>query len=102
MGKKSGSGSGINNPHHISEALRNNFWVTILIFLDAAQGWKKFGSRIRDKTSRIRKTGPNPSDEEKKSVDPDPTGQKVNGTNPEISEALLSIKLIRVQGSLPE
>jgi hypothetical protein len=45
MGKT--SGSGMNNPDHISES----FWVKILKFCDAAPGWIKFGS-IRDgKTS---------------------------------------------------
>ncbi len=29
MGKKSGSGSGINNPDHISESLETNVWVKI-------------------------------------------------------------------------
>jgi len=27
MGKKSGSGSGMNNPDHFSESLENIFWV---------------------------------------------------------------------------
>jgi hypothetical protein len=54
MGKKSGSGSGMNNPDHISESLDTIFWVKILKFFSADQGWKKFGSgmeeiRIRDK-----------------------------------------------------
>jgi hypothetical protein len=30
MGKKSGSGSGMNNPDHISESLETIFWVKIL------------------------------------------------------------------------
>jgi hypothetical protein len=49
MGKKSGSGSGMNNPNHISESLESIFWVNIL---DADPGWngiEKFGSGIRDK-----------------------------------------------------
>jgi hypothetical protein len=40
MGKKSGSGSGMNNP---------DFWVKILKFFDADPGRKKFGSGIWDK-----------------------------------------------------
>jgi hypothetical protein len=35
MGKKSGSGSGINNPNHISERLETIFWVKILKFFEA-------------------------------------------------------------------
>jgi hypothetical protein len=35
MGKKSGSGSGMNNPGHISESLETIFWVKILEFFDA-------------------------------------------------------------------
>ncbi len=52
MGKKSGSGSGINNPDHISESLETIFWTKILKFFkffDADPGWKKFGSGMRDK-----------------------------------------------------
>jgi hypothetical protein len=46
MGKKSGSGSGMNNPDHICESLETIFGVKILKFFDADPGWKKF--RIRD------------------------------------------------------
>jgi hypothetical protein len=58
MGKKSGSGSGMNNPDHISESLETIFRVKILKFFDADPGsgmeknrirdlgWKKFGSGI--------------------------------------------------------
>jgi hypothetical protein len=51
---KSGSGSGMNNPDHISESLETIFWVKILKFFDADPGWKICGSRmeknrIRDK-----------------------------------------------------
>jgi hypothetical protein len=53
--KKSGSVSGMNNPDHISEKLKNNFLVKILTFLDADPGWKKFGSGIRDKVLRDEK-----------------------------------------------
>ncbi len=60
LGKK--SGSGMNNPGHISESFETNFWVKVLQFFlqffDADPGWKKLGSRIRDGTngclSRIR------------------------------------------------
>jgi hypothetical protein len=40
MGKKSGSGSGMKNPDHISECLetRTIFWVKILKFFDADPG----------------------------------------------------------------
>jgi hypothetical protein len=43
MGKKSGSGSVMNNPDHISESLETIIWVKILKFFYADQGWKKFG-----------------------------------------------------------
>jgi hypothetical protein len=36
MGKK--SGSGLNNPDHISESLKTIFWVKILKFLDPDPG----------------------------------------------------------------
>jgi hypothetical protein len=53
MGKISGSGSGMNNPDHISESLETIYWVKILKFFDADPGWKTFGSMekfgIRDK-----------------------------------------------------
>jgi hypothetical protein len=55
MGKKSESGSGMNNPDHISEYLQTIFWVKILKIFYAdpewkkcGSGWKKFGSGIRD------------------------------------------------------
>jgi hypothetical protein len=48
MGKKLGSGSGMNNPDHISESLETIFGVKILKFFDADPGWKKFGSGMRD------------------------------------------------------
>jgi hypothetical protein len=63
MGKKSGSGSGMNNPYYISEGIETIFWVKILKFFDAdpgsgmekirtkIRGWKKIGSGIRDKHS---------------------------------------------------
>jgi hypothetical protein len=59
MGKKSGSGSGMNNPDHISESLETIFWVKILEILLCRSwirdrkifdlGWKKFGSGIWNK-----------------------------------------------------
>ncbi len=47
MGKKSGSGSGMNNPNHISESLEEILLkIQILKFFDAADpGWgEKIGS----------------------------------------------------------
>ncbi len=35
MGKKSGSGSAMNIPDHVSEILETAFWVKILKFFDA-------------------------------------------------------------------
>jgi hypothetical protein len=47
MGKK--SGSGMNNPDHISESLKKtNFRVKILIFFDADPGSGMEKIRIRD------------------------------------------------------
>jgi hypothetical protein len=48
MGKKSGSGSGMNNPDHISESLETNFWVKILKFFAADLGWRNFIYGIRN------------------------------------------------------
>jgi hypothetical protein len=48
MGKISGSGSGMNNPDHISKSLVTFFGVKILKFFDANSGWKEF-FRIRDR-----------------------------------------------------
>jgi hypothetical protein len=54
MDKKSGSGSGMNNPNHISERLETYFWVKILKLFDADQrsvgknldlGWKNSDPR---------------------------------------------------------
>jgi hypothetical protein len=42
------SGSGMNNPDHISESLETIFWVKILQFFDADPGWKILGSGIQD------------------------------------------------------
>jgi hypothetical protein len=54
--KKSGSGSGVNNPDHISESLETSYGLKYIISLMWIRdpGWKKFGSGI---TSRIRNTG---------------------------------------------
>jgi hypothetical protein len=58
MGRKSASGSGMNNPDHIFFCLETIFFifrgVKILKFFDADPGWRQFGSgieksRIRDK-----------------------------------------------------
>jgi hypothetical protein len=53
MGKKSGSGSGMNNPDHISESLETIFWIKILTFFDMDPdpeffdpGWKKIRTGI--------------------------------------------------------
>jgi hypothetical protein len=50
VGKKSGSGSGMNDPDHISEILETIFWVKILKFFVADPGSRieKIWSRIRD------------------------------------------------------
>jgi hypothetical protein len=48
MGKKSGSGSGMNNPDHISESLETIFGVKIFIFFDADPGFGMEKIRIRD------------------------------------------------------
>jgi hypothetical protein len=42
MGKKSGSGSEMNNQDHISKSLETIFWVEILKFFNLDPGWKKF------------------------------------------------------------
>jgi hypothetical protein len=48
MGKKSGSGSGMNNPNHISENLKINFWVKILKVFDVDPGSGMEKIRTRD------------------------------------------------------
>jgi hypothetical protein len=57
MGKKSGSGSGINIPDHISESFEAIFWIKYLNSLmrirdpgwkKSDPGWKEFGYGIRD------------------------------------------------------
>jgi hypothetical protein len=49
MGKKAGSGSGMNNPDHISESLETIFWVKILKFFDGEPGSVMENMWIRDK-----------------------------------------------------
>jgi hypothetical protein len=45
MAEKSGSGSGMNKPDHISESLETILGFKYLCkFFDANPGWKKFGS----------------------------------------------------------
>jgi hypothetical protein len=61
MGKKSGSGSGMNNSNHISKSLESIFsGIKILTFFDAdpRSGLKKIGSGIRDGKIRIRDKRP--------------------------------------------
>jgi hypothetical protein len=48
MGKKSGSGSGMNNTDHISESLETFFWVKILKIFDADAGSGIEKIRIRE------------------------------------------------------
>jgi hypothetical protein len=48
MDKKSGSGSGMNNPDHISESLENIFGVKTLKFFDASPGSGMVNIRTRD------------------------------------------------------
>jgi hypothetical protein len=56
MGKKSGSGSGMNNPNHISESLEIILLkIQILKFFDAADpGW---GKKIRIRIQPGKKRG---------------------------------------------
>jgi hypothetical protein len=58
MGKKSGSGTGMNNPVHISENLETIYLVKILKFFDTDPGWKKFGSGMEKFGSGINIPGP--------------------------------------------
>jgi hypothetical protein len=51
MGKKLGSGSGMNNPDHISENLETIFGLKYLKFFDADPGSGMEKIRIRDKHS---------------------------------------------------
>jgi hypothetical protein len=47
MGKKSGSGSGMNNPDHISDSFKTIFGgLKYFKLFDADPGWEKFGSEI--------------------------------------------------------
>jgi hypothetical protein len=47
MGKKSGSGSGMNNPDHISLSLETIFWIEILKFLKRIRAGFRIRIRIR-------------------------------------------------------
>ncbi len=49
IGKKSGSGSEMNTPDHISESLETNSLMRIWDGKIFDPGWEKFGSGIRDK-----------------------------------------------------
>jgi hypothetical protein len=49
MGKKSGSGSGMNNQDHLRDFKNQCFGVKILKFFDEDPGWRQFGSGIRDR-----------------------------------------------------
>jgi len=55
MGKKSGSGFGMNNLDHISACVGTIFWVKIVKFLDAdpGSGMEKIRIQIRDQGSGI-------------------------------------------------
>jgi hypothetical protein len=55
-GKKTGSGSGINNPDHISESIETNFWVKILKFFDTDPGSGIWDGKHSDQGSGIRNT----------------------------------------------
>ncbi len=59
MGKESGSGSGMNNPDHISESLKTIFWVKKLnsLMWIRDQGWKKFGSGMGKVTAEKKSKG---------------------------------------------
>ncbi len=50
MGRKSASGSGMNNLDHIFKSLEPFFFwgVKLLKFFDEDPGWRQFGSGIRD------------------------------------------------------
>jgi hypothetical protein len=48
MGKKSGSGSGMNNSDHIFKSLDKIFWVKILKFFDANPGSENEKNRVQD------------------------------------------------------
>jgi hypothetical protein len=55
MGKKSGSGSGMNHLEHISVSLNNNFWVKILKFFDADPGSGTRDGKNSDPESGMKK-----------------------------------------------
>jgi hypothetical protein len=53
MEKKSGSGSGMNDPYHITESLGTIFWVKILKFFDTDPGSRMEKIRIRIRVGKI-------------------------------------------------
>jgi hypothetical protein len=57
IGKKSGSGSGMNNPDHISESFVTIFWVKILEFFNTNPGWKKIRSGMEKMWIRGKRPG---------------------------------------------
>jgi hypothetical protein len=59
MDKKSGSGSGINNPDHISESFEQIFCFKIIKFFDAepGSGMEKLGSVMEKLGSGMEKLG---------------------------------------------
>jgi hypothetical protein len=59
MDKKSGSGSGMINPDHISESLETIFWIKNLnsSMRIRDSGWKKIGFAIRNGKVLIRAPG---------------------------------------------
>jgi hypothetical protein len=46
--KKTGSGSGMNNPDHIFESIETDFFGGLKYLFDADPGWEKFGSGIQN------------------------------------------------------
>jgi hypothetical protein len=62
MGIKSGSGSGMNNPDHISECLETIFLVKILKFFEADPGSGMEKIRIRDPVWKKYRSGINIQD----------------------------------------
>jgi hypothetical protein len=60
--RRPGSGSGMNNPDHISESLETIFWVIILKFSYADPGWKTFGSGLNPGSATLRAADEDVSD----------------------------------------
>jgi hypothetical protein len=59
IGKKSGSGSGMNNRDHNSESLKTIFWVSTLKFFDVDPGSGMEKIRIRDGKKSDPRSGTN-------------------------------------------